>query len=192
MRQAELGVLEERLAAHADGELVDEDVIRSLHGLLGPAELLMRASCRRPCDGLSRGGVNSRATTQKLSCSAYQSVSHYHTPTNNKQKLLPPYYYFSRFSTLGGIARLGTTTTLSEVARPWSGMHTVPCTSHMYILQSYQCTHKRERPAQTLDFPSTGHIREREPLFVHLVRLRGRDRHFAWPGTTGHEPAHVV
>ena len=52
--------------------------------------------------------------------------------------------------------------------------------------------HKRERRAQTLDFPSTGHIREREPLFVHLIRLRGSDRHFAWPGTTGHEPADVV
>jgi hypothetical protein len=34
MRQAELGVLEERLATHADGELVDEDVIRSLHGFV--------------------------------------------------------------------------------------------------------------------------------------------------------------
>ena len=43
-----------------------------------------------------------------------------------------------------------------------------------------------------LDFPPTGHIRECEPLFVHLVRLRASDRHLAWPGTTGQEPADVV
>ena len=46
----------------------------------------------------------------------------------------------------GSTARLCTTTTRSEVARPWSGMHTVPCTSHMYMLQSYQCTSENALP----------------------------------------------
>ena len=52
--------------------------------------------------------------------------------------------------------------------------------------------YKRHPTRVPLDFPPTGHIRECEPLFVHLVRLRASDRHLAWPGTTGQEPADVV
>ena len=50
----------------------------------------------------------------------------------------------------------------------------------------------RQRTSAPLDFPRTGHIRECEPLFVHLVRLRASDRHLARPGTTGQEPLDVV
>eukprot|EP00964_Phaeocystis_antarctica_P017900 scaffold9941_cov42-Phaeocystis_antarctica.AAC.3 len=50
----------------------------------------------------------------------------------------------------------------------------------------------RQTTSAPLDFPRTGHIRECEPLFVHLVRLRASDRHLARPGTTGQEPLDVV
>jgi len=66
--------------------------------------------------------------------------------------------------------------------------------AHWFPIGSHDSpfSYKRHTTRVPLDFPPTGHIRECEPLFVHLVRLRASDRHLAWPGTTGQEPADVV